>query len=588
MQYVIPDIALLGNTFALSSRAAGENTFILSNIQFVTTGGYYAPGDGGAAQFKRVAGPLNDGASFQSQDGAWWQIVSVDINVRQFGAKGDNATDDTEAFQNALDWSKEVFVQNGNYIVNGVVVAGEGYTILGESDYNTSLWATDSNPIFFFGNLANDISQFLTLKNMTIGGKASFNGECYIRVKRCFQTYFERIRYKGSLANPSEAIYVLDNNGGTSEQPIRTTFRDCYIDGVNYSDGLTHARIGIWCTGGIQTQVENTHIQDCEIGCKLGVNPLVDTQYYNPAFPNDHDFYDFYFTNNSRYQVGDRGGTDTEARAFDVWWGSGVNVSDSQIYLNNNRPNPPLADQCVAVFNSLADVGFGIFTMSNCVVNGNSRSTNAFRVAPGAAVDRLAVYACEFGGMASGNPLVKVEAGGICNTVIDGNCVWDNPNNYGPVSQQTNTLIGDFDLGLANNYYYIRTSGSNITINDFINGSIGVNYIIQFEITGGGSAVTLNAAAPGSFAGFVVDGFAAGNISLRNGDMLIVMRAPLAAADYYLCKLIRGGVLTTPALFLPATALPAGAVDGTLVIDSADNLLKLRKGGVWVSINTTP
>ena len=466
-------------------------------------------------------------------------IEGAVANVLDFGAVGDNSTSCTAAFQAAVNsGAGTIYIPNGNYVFpTGVVVPGEGVTFVGESDFDTILWATGSDPIFAFGNSANAIAQHHTLRSVSIGGKTTFTGTTYIRVRRCFQVYFERVRYKNSLKNPTEAIYVLDNNAGTSEQPVRVTFRDCYIDGTNYTTGTTSAPIGIWNTGGIQVLIENTHIQDCEIGCKLGVNPAVDTQYYNPSFPNEGDFYDFYFTDNSRYQVGDRGGTTTNAHAFDVWKGSGVNVSNSQFYLNNNSPSPALANQRVAVFNS---PDCGNFTMDQCVVNCNARADNIFTLAASAEVTRIAVSACEFGGLVGSEGMFDMGAGAVCHAVIAPDCVFDNTNNFGPVNQKTNTAISPYDLGTACQQYYQTNDGAARTFSAFTNGSIGANYVIQFEITGG-STVTLTAAAAAATSGIVVNGFPAGNIALLNGDILIVTRAPLAAAEYYRAQLIRGG-----------------------------------------------
>lgn len=461
------------------------------------------------------------------------------VNVKDFGAVCDGTTDDVAAFQAAVDsGAKFIRLPGGPILLSStIIIDSDGVTIEGDSDYETVIWANGSGPLFQIGDTANNITQHVTLRNFSCGGKTSFSGSSYIKVRRCFQVYLERLRYKDSQKAPTEAVIVLDNNDGTSEQPVRTTIRDCYFDGADYavSPGGP-VPIAIWNTGGIQTIVDNTHIQDCEIGCKLGVNPAVDTQYYNAAFPNDDDFYDFYFTNNSRYQVGDRGGTTTSARAFDIWKGSGVNVSNSQFYLNNNGPDPALAGQRVARFNS---PDFGTFTMDQCVVNCNARADNVFTFAAAAEVQRIAISATEFGGLVGSEGMFDLGAGAVVRAVIDPSCVFDNTNNFGPVDQRSNTAISPYDLGTACNHYYYTNDAGSRTFSAFGNGTIGVPYVVEFEIVSG--SVTLTAAAPTATSGIIVDGFPAGNIALRNRDVLLVTRAPLAAAEYYRAKLIRGG-----------------------------------------------
>jgi len=482
------------------------------------------------------------------------------VYIRDFGAAEDGTTNDAPALEAAIaSGAKFIRLRGPVALASTIVVDTDGVTIEGDSDYETVIWATGSGPLFQIGNDANDITQHVTLRNFSFGGKTSFSGSSYIKVRRCFQVYLERLRYKDSQKAPTEAVIVLDNNDGTSEQPVRTTIRDCYFDGADYavSPGGP-VPIAIWNTGGIQTIVDNTHIQDCEIGCKLGVNSAVDTQYYNASYPNDDDFYDFHFINNSRYQVGDRGGTTTNARAFDVWKGSGVNVANSQFYLNNNGPTPALANQRVAVFNHSS---FGKFSMTQSVVNCNARADYIFKLAANAVVKRLAVSSTEFGGLVGSKGLIEMGSSAVVQAVIAPDCVFDNANNYGPVDQRSNTAISPYNLGTAcNHYYYTNDSGSR-TFSAFSNGTIGVQYVVEFEIANG--SVTLTAAGPTAFSGIIVDGFPAGNIALRNRDVLLVTRAPLAAAEYYRAKLIRGGA---PFIALSDYADDTAAASGGIVI----------------------
>jgi parallel beta-helix repeat protein len=130
MLWQVPDAALIGNAFFIDTRLVGETTNIAFNIEMVMTGGYADTSDGGGGLFKRVAGPLSDSASFQSLDGAWWQLVSNPVNIRQFGATCDGS-DDTAAVQACLDY---------------------GYPIDASGSFNSTIDSVTGNNIIMFGD----------------------------------------------------------------------------------------------------------------------------------------------------------------------------------------------------------------------------------------------------------------------------------------------------------------------------------------------------------------------------------------------------------------------------------------------------
>lgn len=84
-------------------------------VSSVETAGYYTNGDGGGAEYKRVGAQPSHPGYFQSNDGAYWEICSTKINVKQFGAKGDKTGDDTVAFQGAMKYWVKKFAYDVNY-----------------------------------------------------------------------------------------------------------------------------------------------------------------------------------------------------------------------------------------------------------------------------------------------------------------------------------------------------------------------------------------------------------------------------------------------------------------------------------------
>lgn len=84
-------------------------------VDVIRTNGYAEPGDGGGATFRRVDANPGHPGSYQSADGAWWELAETRPNVRQFGAKGDGVADDQPAFQAAVDAFDVVYVPAGTY-----------------------------------------------------------------------------------------------------------------------------------------------------------------------------------------------------------------------------------------------------------------------------------------------------------------------------------------------------------------------------------------------------------------------------------------------------------------------------------------
>jgi hypothetical protein len=91
------------------------------------------PGEG-AALYRRVGREPFHPGKVRSADGAWWEIVPGDcVNVLQFGAIGDGASDDGKAIQAAIDYAifaeggpKRVFLPARRYLVGDTLHVGYG------------------------------------------------------------------------------------------------------------------------------------------------------------------------------------------------------------------------------------------------------------------------------------------------------------------------------------------------------------------------------------------------------------------------------------------------------------------------------
>lgn len=441
------------------------------------------------------------------------------------------ALDLTSALQTWVNCGhSDLYAPNGKYRVDGtVIIENTGLTLAGESDYNTEFVANGSAHWLQIGDSAYTEIEHVTIKNITHIAGASFSGVCLIRTKQGFQTYFTRVRYKRTLNHPSRTIYLLDNNSGESELPVRVTFRDCYVDAANYAVGApaVPCPCSFWIPCGIQVVFDNTHIQDSEIGVKIGYDPATEAAEF--AGSND-DAYDISFINNSRYQVGDRGDTTTFARAFDVWKGGHLVIDNAQIYLNNNAPNPALASQRIVKFND----DWTDFVMTNTEVNFNARAEHAIEVAATGDVNRIFMDGNNFGAQVASKQLVLVQPGGVARTVIGAGNNYTNPNSYGPRRVITNAGSSTLDLGQSTAISLVFSDGAARDIATLSNAVPGVEYIVDVSLSGG-STLTIATVVPETASGIVEKCGRAGNFKLEDGDLIKIRRsANLAVEKFYI------------------------------------------------------
>lgn len=87
----------------------------------VKTKGYYSLNDGGASEYHITATESLSDYQEELESGLYATLIIENIpNVKQFGAHGDNITDDTLFLQNAIDKCEKLIIPNGTYLTNGI------------------------------------------------------------------------------------------------------------------------------------------------------------------------------------------------------------------------------------------------------------------------------------------------------------------------------------------------------------------------------------------------------------------------------------------------------------------------------------
>ncbi len=109
-------------------------------VTVANTKGYYVPGDNGSGIYwydsSDVISVDNGGTVIVATDGGRWKLlINGEVTVRQFGAKGDNASDDTLAIQSAINalsvTGGKVHFSPGIYRSNRLTIRNSNIQLIG-------------------------------------------------------------------------------------------------------------------------------------------------------------------------------------------------------------------------------------------------------------------------------------------------------------------------------------------------------------------------------------------------------------------------------------------------------------------------
>lgn len=243
-----------------------DTVFDLRNVtgsyegQSFQVAGYHVPGDGGGGPLRvwqggEAAGTYVDNGgsvivpTIGDGSGAWVWDYSGAVNVKWFGAKGDDVHDDTSAIQAAIDASRSVEIPTGEYVTSETININIGATkVIGGGSRNTRIKPTTIDQIVFNIYDASNIG-FVKMKGMTVEPKV--NVDTVIKVQNHYWVEFDDIDIKG---NHTTGFNILS---GSPSYELH--FKNILTD-VSGQHGLVVGRDG---TGDVQNVfLENCHFNN--------------------------------------------------------------------------------------------------------------------------------------------------------------------------------------------------------------------------------------------------------------------------------------------------------------------------------------
>lgn len=117
---------------------------------YAETLGYYSINDGGGALYQIVEDTPVSGYYETLNNGLYAILILKNntLNIRQLGAKGDGVNNDTTIFQYAFNNFNNIYIPNGNYIVNGGLTFNSETQVKGESMSETIITSSYLSYLF--------------------------------------------------------------------------------------------------------------------------------------------------------------------------------------------------------------------------------------------------------------------------------------------------------------------------------------------------------------------------------------------------------------------------------------------------------
>ena len=135
--------------------------------------GYYNINDGGNGEYNITEDiyTINDnGIVHELANGLKANLIIKNntVNVKQFGAYGNNVNDDTQAIQNAINSGKTIYLPQGTYIVTSLNCNNNKLTIYGDARSTTTIKEKTSETLVLID--AQNNSYGFVIKDITIDG----------------------------------------------------------------------------------------------------------------------------------------------------------------------------------------------------------------------------------------------------------------------------------------------------------------------------------------------------------------------------------------------------------------------------------
>ena len=281
------------------------------------------------------------------------------VSVRDFGALGDGATDDTAAIQRAIDQilfggfaltqpklRRQIFFPPGNYLISSSIKIPSYLFIRGSGQERTTIRQTSGTGAVFqlkdssnnvdslYGQLGAATVRYVTVQDITLQHLSSKN---VVTLDSCNEIDFFRVTFRGSQAG----AVSTSTTGQNAVYAIPTTAAYGDIDGVRFIDcRFTN------CTQGLVLAATNVKVIGCDFS-DMSRAIWIDTAFSAATVKNikvSNSTFDL-VAKSAIYVTAPSAGVITNVTSVGNYFGevgtgrTGSAPTDSVVYFNSNGNN---------------------------------------------------------------------------------------------------------------------------------------------------------------------------------------------------------------------------------------------------------
>ena len=176
----------------------------------IKTLGFYSINDGGGATYfireKTDFDVIDNGSLHNLSNGLVAELIVENniINVKQFGAKGDGITDDTNSIKNAISFLRRIFNKRNM----------STYKMLGFESGNYVVSSQISIPIYIKINVTGNV---VIISNVTAGATIWINSESFTDYPDTELDIFAQTIYRDGPIIGGDGILLLQRNNGRND-----------------------------------------------------------------------------------------------------------------------------------------------------------------------------------------------------------------------------------------------------------------------------------------------------------------------------------------------------------------------------------